>query len=246
MARQISGREEMKISVMQPHFVPYPGLFDLINQVDLFVFYDCAKFERCSWQTRNRIKTDRGWEFITVPVKNPKKTQRIMDVEIDYSKDWITNHLKTLEHCYRKATFYRDYIFDIKRIYHIRPHLLESLNNIFMLHFLKTLNIETQIEYTHGIGLEEVEGRTEKLIEVCKHFEATEYVSSPMGRSLYKEEDFKKHGIKLSWYEYHNAVYPQVKHGNIKQFFIPELSILDMIFNCGIYTEKIIKGEKDE
>ena len=58
----------MKIAIAQPTYLPWLGYFDLIDQVDAFVFLDNVQFEKQSWQQRNRIKTPTGLQWLTVPV----------------------------------------------------------------------------------------------------------------------------------------------------------------------------------
>jgi len=54
-------------AIMQPTFLPWIGYFDLIDQVDLFVFYDDVQLTRRSWQVRNRIKSQNGELYLTIP-----------------------------------------------------------------------------------------------------------------------------------------------------------------------------------
>ena len=45
----------MKCAIMQPHYFPWSGYFNLISKVDNFVFLDDAQFSKDSWQVRNKI-----------------------------------------------------------------------------------------------------------------------------------------------------------------------------------------------
>ena len=58
----------MKVAISQPTYLPWIGYFDLIDQVDAFIFLDSVQFEKQSWQQRNRIKTPKGLQWLTVPV----------------------------------------------------------------------------------------------------------------------------------------------------------------------------------
>ena len=57
-----------KIAIMQPTFLPWVGYFDLIDQVDIFVFLNDVQFQKQTWQHRNKILTKNGLQWITVPV----------------------------------------------------------------------------------------------------------------------------------------------------------------------------------
>ena len=67
------------ISILQPHFLPYIGYFDLIYKSDLFIFLDSVQYDHRSWQQRNQIKTNSGAEFITMPVENKKLSKQILN-----------------------------------------------------------------------------------------------------------------------------------------------------------------------
>ena len=60
------------VAIMQPTFLPWAGYFDLIDQVDHFVYLDTVEFSKQSWQQRNRIKSATGPYWISLPVKFSK------------------------------------------------------------------------------------------------------------------------------------------------------------------------------
>jgi len=76
--------------VIQSSYIPWRGYFDLIDDVDRFVFYDDVQFSKGSWRNRNRIKTPRGLAWITVPVRHKGLAQLICDTEIDFG---VAQHL---------------------------------------------------------------------------------------------------------------------------------------------------------
>jgi len=58
----------MIVSVHQPQYMPWLGYFDKIDRSDLFVFLDTVQYKKNEFQNRNRIKNDKGWQWLTVPV----------------------------------------------------------------------------------------------------------------------------------------------------------------------------------
>ncbi len=58
----------MTVAVHQPQYVPWIGYFDKVDQCDAFVVLDTVQFKKNEFQNRNRIKTSRGWQWLTVPV----------------------------------------------------------------------------------------------------------------------------------------------------------------------------------
>ena len=50
----------MKVAVLQSNYLPWKGYFDLINDVDLFVFYDEVQYTKNDWRNRNIIYSKQG------------------------------------------------------------------------------------------------------------------------------------------------------------------------------------------
>ena len=57
-----------RIAISQSNYLPWKGYFDMISSVDEFVLYDEAQYTRRDWRNRNRIRTDQGLHWLTVPV----------------------------------------------------------------------------------------------------------------------------------------------------------------------------------
>ena len=52
---QKGGSRTMKVAVDQPDYLPWKGYFDLIHDVDLFVFYNDVQYTSRDWRSRNKI-----------------------------------------------------------------------------------------------------------------------------------------------------------------------------------------------
>jgi hypothetical protein len=60
---------EKWIACVQSNYIPWKGYFDLINLVDEFVILDDVQYTRRDWRNRNKIKTPKGLQWLTIPVK---------------------------------------------------------------------------------------------------------------------------------------------------------------------------------
>ena len=58
----------MKVAIIQSNYIPWKGYFDIIRDVDLFVFYDDVQYTVRDWRNRNKIKGRDGELWLTVPV----------------------------------------------------------------------------------------------------------------------------------------------------------------------------------
>ena len=58
----------MKCVILQPSYIPWRGYFHQIQKADLFVFYDDVQYDDRGWRNRNRVKTEQGTRWLTIPV----------------------------------------------------------------------------------------------------------------------------------------------------------------------------------
>jgi hypothetical protein len=95
---------------MQPTYLPWVGYFDLIDQVNKFVFLDSVQLTKRSWQTKNRIYTKQGEFFLTVPIHktNTRDETYIFEGQICNLNKWREKHLRTIEHAYKKTVYFSE------------------------------------------------------------------------------------------------------------------------------------------
>jgi len=218
---------------MQPTFLPWLGYFDLIDQSDIFVFYNDVQLAKRSWQVRNRIKTANGELYLTVPIK--KTTLRddtlIVDAKISYEEQWQKKIIQSLSGNYSKAPFYKVVFNMICEIISENKNSLSELNTAIIINYSKAIGIKT--EFIFSSDLEGINGTKDtRLVNICKSLNATNYLS-PQGSSTYIEAikpggEFPENNIQLFYQHYIHPVYQQL-HGD----FLPYMSILDLLFNYG-------------
>ncbi|MBV9987224.1 MAG: WbqC family protein [Chitinophagaceae bacterium] len=220
-------------AIMQPTFFPWMGYFDIIDQVDIFVFYDNVQLTKRSWQVRNRIKMASGEYFLTVPVKKTKNRDELMicDAEICYEQHWQAKHLKNIEINYKKSAHFNEVFGLISEIYGKKHNLLYSFNEDFIINVLKRIGITTTLVQSHELG--EVEGvKDARLAAICKKIGCGDYLS-PQGSSNYIEAvspggELVRQGIALYYQHYVHPVYHQL-YGSFHGY----LGIIDLLFNEG-------------
>ena len=71
--------------------------------------------------------------------------------------------------------------------------------------------------------------KNELLIDILKKVSAETYLSGVGAKAYMDEKLFENEGIKVIWQNFKHPVYNQL-YGN----FIPYLSSIDLLFNCGI------------
>jgi len=231
----------MIVAIHQPNFLPWLGYFYKISQCDVFVLLDNVQYTKNSFINRNRIKTPQGELWLTVPVKiKGRFGQLIKDVEIDNGPNWRTKHMKTLEMNYRRVKFFDQVFQKVRAAYYANDWgNLSQFNTRLLECVLSLLKLEVQLVRASEL---DVEGASTKLlINICKVLSADTYLSGFGGVKYQEEELFKEAGIALRYYGFDHSVYPQL-WGE----FIPNLSIIDLLFNCGLESLNIILRSKDD
>jgi hypothetical protein len=216
-----------KVAVLQSNYIPWKGYFDIIHDVDLFVFYDDVQYTKNDWRNRNKIKTPSGAQWFTIPVGNHNDLL-ISEVKLD-SPDWAETHWKTLYQFYSKAPFFKNYEALFKKIYlESKWSSLSELNQTLITLICKeTLGIQTIFARSQDYHLEG--HKTERLIQLLKKCGADYYLSGPAARDYLDEAIFTAEGIQLEYKDY--ASYPE--YPQFHPPFSHYVTILDLLFHTG-------------
>jgi len=224
----------------QANYVPWLGYFYKIARSDVFVYLDTVQYPRGqSFAARNRIKTPNGPSFLTIPVSIPKGSEgKVLYTDVSFAGDkWRDKHLKTIMLNYKKAPFFDD-IFTMFQKHVIAAKNLLELNISLIEAVCDLLQINTKRIRLSQI-LDNFGQKTDLIIDICKAVDADSYLSGTGGGREYNDENKMKFaGIELVYSDFKHPVYNQL-WGE----FIPNLSILDLLFNHGTQSRAILFGE---
>ena len=225
----MDGEIQMRVAVTQPTYLPWMGLFAMIDSVDTFVFLDDVQFEKQSWQQRNRIKGAAQPIWLTVPVYR-QFGQKLSEARINYETDWQKKHWESIRQSYAMRyssgeiqewyTTHFDYLVDLN------IHIIESLVGLLGINrpkFVRSSRLSIP-----GKKAEHLEG-------ILQCLGATEYLANPGSRG-YLEPCLPFKGIKVEWFDYKHPVYPQARGD-----FIPYMSVVDLLLNAGSDALKYIR-----
>jgi hypothetical protein len=226
-----------KIAVLQSNYIPWKGYFDLINMVDEFVILDSVQYTRRDWRNRNKIKTPRGPQWLSIPVEVKGKYDRpIKEIKISDSK-WAKNHWASIQHNYSKAEHFSYYKSFFEELYLANNQIyLSEINYSFILAINLLLEIKTKISWSDEF---EAKGKkTELILSICKACNATDYLSGPAAKDYLNENLAKEQNVNIHWMDYsgyptYNQLFPPFEHG---------VSILDLIFNEGPNAKDFMKS----
>ncbi len=226
-----------KVAVVQSNYIPWKGYFDLINSVDEFILFDHMQYTRRDWRNRNKIKTPTGTIWLTIPVvAKGRYLQKISETEIS-NPEWNQAHWKTIVHNYARARCFGTYRDVLEQLYlGSTETFLSQVNYRFIAAICDLLGIRTKL--SRSVDYELTEGKTRRLVELCRQAGAAEYISGPSAKGYLEEELFEQAGIKLTYMDY--SGYPEYH-----QLFPPFdhfVSILDLLFNEGAEAKRYMKS----
>jgi hypothetical protein len=226
----------MILSVHQPQYLPWLGFFDKISRSDIYVSLDQVQYMNRGFIHRNKIKTPNGWIWLTIPV-NYEQGCRIDEVMINNDIDWADRHIKSIKMIYSNTPFFKKYWNELESIYKKKWERLVDFDEELLSWTLKVLGIK--VKYLKMSDMKIEGDSTLRIINMCKELGCNTYLSGSGGKEYMDEGLFGKESINLEYQHFEHPVYEQ-KFGD----FIPGLCILDLLFNCGDESLKIIRGEK--
>ena len=222
----------MILSVHQPYFLPWLGLFDKIEQSDRFVIFDSTQYPRGrSIANRNQFRVGNQAKELVASVSIPKGKQGLVQIrEVNFASEtkWRKRLLRTLEVNYASAPYREKYLAEIEAKLHLRN--LCEFNVCMLLFFLKELNIKTPVRLLSDLekANQIPRDRDGRIIELCRQLHCDKYLSGSKGKEYNDESRYSESNIELLYQDFRHPVYPQQ---NVP--FLSHLSVVDLLMNCG-------------
>lgn len=216
--------------------MPWLGYFDKIASADHFVLLDTVQFKKNEWQNRNRIKTALGSQWLTVPVRY-KFPEKMNEVAIHNSVPWQKKQRQTLQTNYGKAPFFDQIIKVVERALSGSWETIADLNCFVVKMLVEQLGITTPLYRASELGVFP-DGADDRIIAITSYFNSSTYLAGAGGTAYMDLDAFRKAGISVRFQNYTHPVYPQL-YGD----FVPFLSLLDLLFNCGPKSLAVLRGE---
>ncbi|MBW1692551.1 MAG: WbqC family protein [Deltaproteobacteria bacterium] len=228
----------MILSANQPYFFPFPGFFYKAYLSDILVILDSVQFPRgTTWITRNRFKNNQGTLWMTVPVKKKGLgLQNISDVRICHDDRWGKKHSQSIKSAYLKAPYYKEHMPFVEKLYSLRFESLMDLNLEIIRYLIKHLQVHTPMILLSELNIQAKGNRL--VVEICKTLGASTFLTQSAAAKYLDEDVFKAEGISLKTFKPLPLIYPQLWRN-----FIPNLSALDLMFNCGPKAHGMVTGK---
>jgi hypothetical protein len=223
------------VVIHQPDFLPYLGFFQRFLKADLYVALDHVQFVNGtsrSWTHRDKIKTPRGVRWLTISVRNAPRDTPINAIELA-NTDWRERNLGLVFESYRDAPHFDEIYTELERLYAQPCTMLSEFTMASIEMLLRLFDIKIPIVLSST--LQAVGRKNYLLVDILRKVGASRYLSGEGARDYYDATPFDKAGIEVSWQVFKHPVYSQL-HGD----FIPGLSCIDILFNCGVEQSREI------
>jgi len=215
------------VLILQSNYIPWKGYFDLMHDADEFILYDDTQYTRQDWRNRNQVKAENGRQWLTIPVVG-RFGQRIDETEVA-NRGWAAKHWKTLVQLYRGAPHFETYAQRIDSLYRsaAEERMLSRVNRLFLEGIGNILGLKTTLKWSSDFPTGE--GRTERLVDLCRATGAGRYISGPAARSYLQPDLFEQAGVELIFKSYDG--YPEYSQQHAP--FTHGVTVLDLLFNVG-------------
>jgi hypothetical protein len=198
--------------ILTTAYLPPLDYFRVIcNSEEVFI-ESCESYQKQSYRNRCRIYGSGGVLPLIVPVQRDEKRTLVTEVSIANTKMWQGQHIKAITSAYRSAPYFEHYFDELMPLFFSKYDHLFEMNLAFIKHLSALLEIDGKISLTDS------------------------YVKEPSGYFDFREAIHpKKKNTFIEDME--KSVYN--KYGQYHQVFahiygfIPNLSILDLLFNEG-------------
>ncbi len=227
-----------KVAILQSNYIPWKGYFDIIGSVDAFILYDDMQYTKNDWRNRNKIKTQNGLQWLSIPVRQESLHQKINETKITDPK-WNINHWRSISQSYAKAPFFKVYKERFEALFlEAKSEYISDINRHFIEAINAMLGITTKIYDSREFVL--AEGKSERLLALCQELGATTYLSGPAACDYLDEKIFTEVGINVEWMDYsgyreYHQLFPPFEHG---------VSVIDLILNEGENAKNFLKSSK--
>lgn len=225
---------EIRCAIHQPNFFPWLGYFDKIARADIFILLDDAQYQKTggTWTNRVQIRAGDRALWLTAPVdRSYSGTKAINEIQFSPREaEWREKALKTIQQNYSKTKYYGEIAPELELLLAYETDSLCSYNVNAILGICKLLRLPTsKLRVSSDLNVKET--ATERLVALSKTVGANTYMCGGGADGYQQDPQFEAAGLRLEYQNFKHPVYAQHRGG----VFVPGLSIIDSLMNCGVH-----------
>ena len=224
----------MTVGIHQPHYFPWMGYFDKMAKSDTFILLDDVQLEKGSYMYRNRIINAQG-KVVYLTISGDKHgflERSYREIESSNAALWLAKHEAELKRAYGESPCFNKVWPLLEDLFRTEEKTICAYCIRSILRLKELLEIPTKILLQSELPGEVTGRKNDLVLGLCKLVGADAYLSGNGARKYTDENSFSEAGIKLSYQQFTPPVYLQLH----TEEFVPGLSLLDMLFNCGPET----------
>jgi hypothetical protein len=200
------------LAIFPLFYLPPVSYFSAVQQFDYEIIVERYEhFPKQTYRNRARIYSPNGILDLIVPViKGANVHTRMKDVRISYDFNWQRIHWMSLQTCYRSSAYFEYYEDELAPFYHKKFNYLFDYNLELLQWLLQQLKKKPMLSFTE------------------------EYTEVENGLVDYRTKiHFKKEDLSQSFSQYYQVF-------EDRRGFLPNLSIVDLLFNQGPQAKNYI------
>jgi hypothetical protein len=200
-------------ALLELHYLPSVAFFTALSNHREVWIEQCENYQKSSYRNRCHIAGANGLLRLSIPLKKGKNEQQsIKEVEIAYEEPWQHQHWSSISSAYGNAPYFEYYAPELAPFFTEPVPCLFEFSNSLLDKLIQLLQLDVHIHYTR------------------------EYQRAPVAAA----KDYRNliHPRKST--PFNLTPYPQVfteKHG-----FLPNLSILDLLFCTGPQASLLLES----
>ncbi len=170
-----------------------------------------------TYRTRCDVAGANGKLTLSIPVDKGDSLKCLTkDIRISYAEDWQRMHWRSIVSAYRTSPFFDYYEDDFRPFFEIKFPFLFDFNEQFQSLILSLLNIDVKINYTDNYKTNFLPGEID------------------LREKIHPKKDYNE--------DKNFKVVPYYQVFEQKNGFLPNLSIIDLLFNMGNEARLVLRS----
>ncbi len=241
--------ETMIAAIHQHHYFPWLGYMDKMAKADVFLLLDRVQLTDNSYMFRHQLLDKNGEKkYITIPFNKKGYMERpYNELELNAAVDWQTRQRNFIRDNYRRHPYFEEIWAEIEPVFTEHFDRLWQVTDASVRIMRRLLEVDTPLVYQSSLA--PAQGKKSGfLIDLLGQLGAESYLSG-RGAMKYMDMDmFEQAGIHVEYQQFTLPVYPQKNAAE----FVPGISGLDILFNCGvaetrrIFRDNLSRGQESK
>jgi len=228
---------QKKVTITQPSPFPPMFYFHRMLQSDTAVLLNSAQFVRKTGTSQRHydIIINKKRHRMVIPVKHDgNQSVALFEAQIDYSQDWVGQHLRTLKMAYGKRPFFKDVFPAVESIFEERHQTL-GLFSVEGIWQVFSLIGERPRLVSDTMLMEPIGGDPSTwMLSLTLACNGTEYLCGKSASENYMDEkQFLSRGVRPVVHSFVEPFYTETHDEH-------NLSVLDVLFNVGPGIKKLL------